>query len=257
MTSTTNNTSNTSIPEPKPINKGIPIYPIAVNNVKKFSKNDKELTTTLTLLEKRYNFGVSKYGQPLMSNDGRDDIEDCLQEIGDAIQYLSKALYNKKDITPLRDSLEVLYRMVINDERKEEKSHPLHDTQFDRDWTRQIDNGYGETCSLVCHGDLKGIGTLDEIDDYIEFIKDYHSFSKEKINNIINELDNTREFLVYYNDDYPIFWLLNTKTNNVLCWDSQRDLRYILPLSEFNKVNFASCNEIDDVYKQIDEKYWV
>lgn len=245
----------TSKPEPKPINKGIQIYPIAINNVKKFSKNNKELTTTLSLLEKRYNFGISKYGQPLMSEDGRDDVEDCLQEIGDAIQYLSKAIYNKKDITPIRESIEVLYRMAINKEEKKE-FHPLHNTQFNQEWIRQINNGYGQNSSLICYGNLKCVNNIDDIDNYVEFIKDCHQFSKEKVTNIINELNNDIHMFLSYNDEYSIYWLLNTKSNNVLCWDSQRDLRYILPLSEFNKINFV-CKEIDDIYKQIDKKYYV
>jgi hypothetical protein len=104
---------NISKPEKAPVNKGVPIYDIAIENVKSVSNvSNEKKEMTLKLLEARYNFGKMKYGQPLMSEDGRDDVEDCLQEIGDAIQYLSKAIYHKKDITPIRHTVEILYQIA-------------------------------------------------------------------------------------------------------------------------------------------------
>lgn len=123
-------TLNISIPEPNPINSGTSVYPITISNISKiyntlynfiyFDKSGNDISNDIKskykleeeevykILESRYNFGLKKYSQPLMSKDGRDDIEDCAQELADAIQYLSKAIYNNKNI----DKLKVLIRLL-------------------------------------------------------------------------------------------------------------------------------------------------
>ena len=44
----------------------------------------------INLVRERDAFGRTKYGQPLMSNDGRNGITDARQELGDLIQYACK-----------------------------------------------------------------------------------------------------------------------------------------------------------------------
>ncbi len=46
-------------------------------------------------------FGEAKYGQPLMTQDGRDSVEDALDEIGDLYHYLEKAIMNGEDVSRL------------------------------------------------------------------------------------------------------------------------------------------------------------
>lgn len=46
-------------------------------------------------------FGEAKYGQPLMTKDGRDSIEDAKDELGDFGHYLQKAIMNGEDVTGL------------------------------------------------------------------------------------------------------------------------------------------------------------
>jgi len=42
------------------------------------------------LIQQRYEFGIKKYGQPLMSSDGRNGIQDAREEMGDLVQYVFK-----------------------------------------------------------------------------------------------------------------------------------------------------------------------
>lgn len=50
-----------------------------------------------------------------MTEDGRDDIEDLLQEIGDALQYAMKAKLNGRNLSYARDIANVLV-LLLNDE---------------------------------------------------------------------------------------------------------------------------------------------
>jgi hypothetical protein len=43
------------------------------------------------LIKARHEYGLKKYGQGLMSEDGRNTMEDARQEAGDLLQYLFKA----------------------------------------------------------------------------------------------------------------------------------------------------------------------
>lgn len=255
---------NISKPESSPINKGIPIYNIAVENVIKVIKNEdkKELKEDmLNLLEARYNFGLSKYKQPLMSEDGRDDIEDCLQEIGDAIQYLSKAIYNKKDITKLRDGIEVLYR--ISQGVNEEIKNPLSNTKFSRNWFPKIEQTEKYNPLLESSGILECSGKLEDMDEndfesikfFINEIEDYHNLNNDEIKCIKNGIGNVsdlKQFMIYSDDESSfIYWLINIKNNNVICWSHQHDLMYIISLKNFNEMNTYSFFEINDKSKYI------
>lgn len=42
------------------------------------------------LIQQRYEFGMQKYGQPLMSLDGRSGLVDAQEEMGDLVQYVFK-----------------------------------------------------------------------------------------------------------------------------------------------------------------------
>ncbi len=79
----------TSIPEPKPENKGIEVYPIIKLELEKLP-DSVEKREILTLLSKRREFGLNKYGQTLMSDDGRNTTEDAEQELGDFLMYFEK-----------------------------------------------------------------------------------------------------------------------------------------------------------------------
>jgi hypothetical protein len=79
-------------PLPPPRNSGIPITPELLEWI---DKSDLEFKGYLKdIIEQRTKYGMEKYGQPLMSDDGRDDIIDALQEAGDLIQYVRKSIIN-------------------------------------------------------------------------------------------------------------------------------------------------------------------
>ena len=104
--------SNTGVigryPEPPPERSGVAVTPSLIEWIgsnKIMTPKIKELG--IQLITNRYEFGMEKYGQPLMTEDGRDTEEDALQELGDLIQYLFKAklcgdkVEKVKDLIPL------------------------------------------------------------------------------------------------------------------------------------------------------------
>ena len=91
--------------QPDPVNKGRNV-PEAFQ--KWASANGHEEACELSKI--RDSFGQSKYGQPLMSEDGRDTIQDVIEEIGDMLHYLYKAKMNGENIDKIRP-----YIPTIND----------------------------------------------------------------------------------------------------------------------------------------------
>lgn len=47
------------------------------------------------LLEDRYEMGKKKYGVPLMAFNGRDALQDAIEEAADLLMYLSQAKYER------------------------------------------------------------------------------------------------------------------------------------------------------------------
>lgn len=77
-----------SVPEPPPQPRGIvvPDALIAYMKQNKYYMHEE----LCELVSQRDAFGRVKYGQPLMSQDGRDGVEDARQETGDLLQYAYK-----------------------------------------------------------------------------------------------------------------------------------------------------------------------
>jgi|DEB0MinimDraft_6_1074348.scaffolds.fasta_scaffold96415_2 hypothetical protein len=106
---------NQSIPEPPPKDKGFSI-PCALINFIESSCSDEDIKReAIHLITMRDRFGRAKYGQPLMSEDGRDCIEDAMQEIGDLMQYVFKAKCNGRDLEPIRKMMTVA--LIILEEK--------------------------------------------------------------------------------------------------------------------------------------------
>lgn len=84
-----------SRPEPDPQKSGL-IVPDALIKYLKQRPNTQEL---VRLVEQRNEFGIRKYGQPLMSQDGRSGVEDARQELGDLLQYCYKCRLNGSEDT--------------------------------------------------------------------------------------------------------------------------------------------------------------
>ena len=96
-----------SIPEPSPINKGkeVPAELIKFIQLKpNLAQAGKKIL--IELISERDEFGKEKYGQSLMSQDGRNEIEDARQELGDFLQYVYKAkMNNHPDLIKLQELL--------------------------------------------------------------------------------------------------------------------------------------------------------
>ena len=91
-----------SIPEPSPVAKGHNVPEALIECI-----NNSNLTDELApyreslvqLIRQRDEFGRQKYGQPLMSEDGRSGVEDAKQELGDLLQYAFKCKLNGSENT--------------------------------------------------------------------------------------------------------------------------------------------------------------
>lgn len=67
------------------------------------------------LMRERNNFGVEKYGTSLMTNNGRDVVEDMRQELGDLLMYGTQAIMEgKKDINLVLDQLGDVHNLLLS-----------------------------------------------------------------------------------------------------------------------------------------------
>jgi hypothetical protein len=109
-----------SKPEPKPVPRGeiVPEKLITIiDEMKEIeiigSKEHQEKTRSYLdqisdLIRARDAFGRQKYGQPLMTLDGRNGVEDCRQEVGDMLQYFLKC-----SLTVSKEELEELRMLCV------------------------------------------------------------------------------------------------------------------------------------------------
>lgn len=95
-----------SIPEPPPKPRGIVIPDALCAHIQ--IQQPHGWQQLLQLVLERDAFGRKKYGQPLMSEDGRNGYEDARQELGDLLQYTYK-MHVTKDIEGL-ERMEQLVR---------------------------------------------------------------------------------------------------------------------------------------------------
>lgn len=78
-----------SVPEPPPQPKGVIVPDALVEFLHKENAPEK----LVKLIQDRDAFGRKKYGQPLMSEDGRNGVEDARQELGISFNTRSKAIW--------------------------------------------------------------------------------------------------------------------------------------------------------------------
>jgi hypothetical protein len=95
--------------QPTPKQEGKQVTPELLECLLDMELEDKEVV--ISLVQDRFEFGLKKYGQPLCTKDGRDDVIDAMQEMGDLLQYTYKAKMNgrlpdlKKQLLPCLDAL--------------------------------------------------------------------------------------------------------------------------------------------------------
>jgi len=101
-----------SVPEPPPKPNGEDVTPKLIDWITEQVLPMDTITKTVELIKARDYYGFSKYGQHLKTNDGRNTVEDAIQELGDLIQYLYKAKLNGEDIKIIKEIMPVLTKML-------------------------------------------------------------------------------------------------------------------------------------------------
>lgn len=96
---------------PQKIEGQVPIYPLLENTFETMApqaipKSFREF------INERYEFGLKKYGTPLMSPNGRDMIKDAKDELGDAAQYIAGCIHEGKDTSELLQWTKALVRLL-------------------------------------------------------------------------------------------------------------------------------------------------
>jgi len=104
-----------SVPQPPPINKGEEIPHLLNLWLSQNVKPRKAMINICKLIEQRKLYGIGKYGQPLMSEDGRDSLEDARQELADALQYTFKSKLHGDDVSDIRQLANILVQLCDSD----------------------------------------------------------------------------------------------------------------------------------------------
>ena len=98
-------------PQPSPINFGISVSESLIQTLEKLGDSGP----AIDLIKQRTAFGIKKYGQPLMSEDGRNTIIDALQEAGDLMQYIWKAKLRHEDLSQVSQILATIQKIMTID----------------------------------------------------------------------------------------------------------------------------------------------
>lgn len=100
-----------SVPEPPPQPKGVVVSNALIAHLQQHHHHHQELCD---LIRQRDAFGRAKYGQPLMSQDGRNGVEDARQEAGDLLQYAFKVHLagDKEGLKELRELTKAVAEIV-------------------------------------------------------------------------------------------------------------------------------------------------
>lgn len=95
-----------------PINRGISVPDKLVTWIKTTDLPQNTKDKAIDLVLTRDTFGCEKYGQSLMTKDGRITVQDALEELGDLLQYLYKAKLNNEDMTKVKELVPVLLELI-------------------------------------------------------------------------------------------------------------------------------------------------
>ncbi len=122
-------------PQPPPQKWGSKVGKELINYVWQVPKlRHSQCLTLQAQIEARTEFGKLKYGQPLMTRDGRDEVIDAEQELVDLIQYAYKARLNnrrKEAANRLGAAMTVLVAILTTDEDDHEESDDEDDGEED------------------------------------------------------------------------------------------------------------------------------
>ncbi len=103
--------------QPDPINIGEVVSDALLSDILNMPNLlHEEKLYVYNLVKERDAFGRRKYGQPLMSMDGRDTIKDIEDEIGDMLQYCKKLQMqgDEEGKKVILKRLEMVFKAAIN-----------------------------------------------------------------------------------------------------------------------------------------------
>lgn len=106
---TTDTTLAVTIPPDQIRNAGRPVFPELRRRLGPYSRERIE-----ALIDAREAYGIAKYGQTLMSDDGRDTPTEVVNELLDALAYVTKWIMQEPNTRQLQDYHRDL-RMLLAD----------------------------------------------------------------------------------------------------------------------------------------------
>ena len=95
-----------------PINKGLSVPKHLIQWIQTTKLNQNIKNKAVDLILTRDTFGKQKYGQSLMTGDGRITVVDALEELGDLMQYVYKAKMNGEDMSKVKELIPVLLELI-------------------------------------------------------------------------------------------------------------------------------------------------
>lgn len=102
--------------QPKPENKGevVPtsLIKFLMANAHKDNPNRQIYLDAIELIKERDALGKEKYDHSLMTEDGRDHLEDSIEELGDLMQYLWACKMKGIDTTKIKRLIPVLHGIL-------------------------------------------------------------------------------------------------------------------------------------------------
>jgi hypothetical protein len=96
-----------SIPQPNPVKGKQAVGTVLLSRLEQLGCQE-----AADLVRARMQFGLQKYGTELMTENGRDAIEDCMQEIGDLLMYYQQAVMEDKDLTQIKAMLNAVNKLM-------------------------------------------------------------------------------------------------------------------------------------------------
>jgi hypothetical protein len=101
--------------QPKPKLEGVSVPDKLIEWISNQNELPKEtISKGISLIQQRDAFGRQKYGQPLMTMDGRKTMVDALEELGDLLQYLYKAKLNHEDCSEIKTLIPILNTLIAD-----------------------------------------------------------------------------------------------------------------------------------------------
>jgi len=97
--------------EPQPTDGKSPVYPALAHWLRKHGYAD----SVLRLVRQRRARGLETYGTELYTENGRDPINDALQEAGDLLMYLMQARLEGRDCVELLPAILTAMGLVLED----------------------------------------------------------------------------------------------------------------------------------------------